>query len=277
MSKRGKAKHANIKCRKPDVMAELAGGAVLVGTAAILISSPADVAQAATVHSDQASTSGTTAPSLAGQSSPQSAWGYQACGPVGPQGPQGGSGQGGSFNWGCSAGNQGPQGFSNYASMGTKGLPPCTQIPQGITGAQGPNGQPVSNVYCPPEPRHGPTGPTGPQGPQSKTGPQGPRGKTGPQGPRGKTGSFGPTIVVTRTYRLGTFGGRTVYAPCPPFGRIATGGGYAFSGGTTGASRILYSDRPFAPFGSPIGWEISFKDSLANAHQTVTVYAACSR
>src|SRR5580692_11181781 len=93
MSKRGKTRHATIRKRKrSEVMADLAGGAVLIGTAAMFMS-PAGVAQAATMHGDQASASQGFASSLAGQSRQNPQWSQTTSGPAGAQGPQGGSGQ----------------------------------------------------------------------------------------------------------------------------------------------------------------------------------------
>src|SRR5580698_9443563 len=99
MSKRGKARHAAVRKRKrSDVMADLAGGAVLIGAAAMFMS-PAGVAQAATMHGDQANASGGTGSSLAGQLRLYPQWSQGACG---AQGPQGGSGQGsGQGSGGC--------------------------------------------------------------------------------------------------------------------------------------------------------------------------------
>src|SRR5580692_6392048 len=94
MSKRGKTRHATIRKRKrSDVMADLAGGAVLIGTAAMFMS-PGGVAQAATMHGGQPSASLGGASSLAGQSRQSPQWSQTTSGPVGLQGPQGGSGQG---------------------------------------------------------------------------------------------------------------------------------------------------------------------------------------
>src|ERR1700728_1504683 len=94
MSKRGKTRHATIRKRKrSEVMADLAGGAVLIGTAAMFMS-PAGVAQAATMHGDQASAFRGGASTLAGQSRQSPQWSQTTSAPVGPQGPQGGSGKG---------------------------------------------------------------------------------------------------------------------------------------------------------------------------------------
>lgn len=60
-------------------------------------------------------------------------------------------------------------------------------IPQGATGATGPQGP------------QGETGATGETGPQGETGPAGPTGPTGPTGPQGPTGATGPCPVITAT------------------------------------------------------------------------------
>src|ERR1700733_5331023 len=129
MSKRGKGHHGSAKRRKPDFKAGLGGGAVFIGPAAMLVSSPVGIAQAAaTMHSEQASAFKTSTSLLVRQAGGQSAPWASTCGPVGAQGPQGGSGQG---SWNCSPGNQGSQGAPGTAAIpqsasGTKGLPPCT-------------------------------------------------------------------------------------------------------------------------------------------------------
>src|ERR1700722_16779840 len=101
MSKRGKGSHASAKRRKPDFRSGLGGGAVLIGTAAMLVSSPAGIAQATTthaVHADQTSVFKVNSSPLARQAGVQTVPWSGACG-VGAQGPQGGSGQG-QDNWG---------------------------------------------------------------------------------------------------------------------------------------------------------------------------------
>src|ERR1700722_9941531 len=138
MSKRGNARHTTIRKRKKsDVMADLAGGAVLIGAAAMFMS-PSGVAQAATMHSDQGNAFGGSASSLAGQSWQDPQWSQTTCGPVGPQGPQGGSG-------GCGTGGLATQGlltatgpkFLSKAGVGAKGAAAAFPGAQGPRGPQG--------------------------------------------------------------------------------------------------------------------------------------------
>src|ERR1700733_6995326 len=168
MSKRGKARHAIIRKRKrSEVMADLAGGAVLIGTAAMFMS-PAGVAQAATMHGGQAGAfrSQTTS------------------GPVGSQGPQGGSGQAP----GRSSLDRGTVRLESQISPDIDATGQAYIGPQGLTGPPGPRG---------PQGFRGPQGyrgPTGPRGARGFTGTRGARGFTGrrgypgPQGPQGKPG-----------------------------------------------------------------------------------------
>jgi hypothetical protein len=84
------------------------------------------------------------------------------------------------FTWSSSVGPQGVTGAQG--PQGPSG-------PQGVTGAQGPQG-PQGNIGA-----QGPQGPSGPQGNTGAQGPQGPQGNTGaqgPQGPQGNTGAQGP-------------------------------------------------------------------------------------
>jgi hypothetical protein len=136
MSKRDKGRHANLKRRKPDFMAGLGGGAVLIGTAVMLVSSSSvDIAQAAALHSDQTSAFKTAASSLAGKASPQGTQWPGMCGPLGPQ-----SGSGG--NWSC-MGSQGSQG-----AQGAQGSLGSTVVVT-TTASVGTTGSKTVSVSCP--------------------------------------------------------------------------------------------------------------------------------
>lgn len=261
MSKRGKGRHASVKRRKPDFRSGLGGGAVLIGTAAMLVSSPtADTAQAAPLHSDQASAFKTPASSLAQAGAQGAPWGG-TCGPVGPQGPQGGSGQG-QGNWCSTQGFQGtPMPQFPGVPVGTKGVPPCTPPPIQIKGAQG--------FQC------------GPQGPPGKTGPTGPTGPRGYPGHRGKTRPTGPagtasTSVWTRLHYI--HGGTNTDSVNCPYGTTATGGGYAFGGRIADNPPALISSRPSGGSMSsgPTDWTISFRQGRVGTSGDVRVYAVCT-
>ena len=143
-----------------------------------------------------------------GETGPQGPQGPQGPeGPAGPQGPKGDTGPQGPAGAEGATGPQGPQGETGATgqsaniSIGTVTTLSAGSeatvvnsgtsmdavldfgIPQGATGATGPQG---------PKGDTGDTGPQGPKGDTGDTGPQGPQGETGPQGPQGATGATGP-------------------------------------------------------------------------------------
>lgn len=158
-----------------------------------------------------------------GETGPQGPAGPQGPeGPAGPQGPQGETGPQGPAGAEGATGPQGPQGATGATgqsaniSIGTVTTLSAGSeatvvnsgtsmdavldfgIPQGATGAtgpQGPQGETGATGATGPQGPKGDTGDTGPQGPKGDTGdtgPQGATGATGPQGPQGETGATGP-------------------------------------------------------------------------------------
>ena len=159
-----------------------------------------------------------------GETGPQGPAGPQGPeGPAGPQGPKGDTGPQGPAGAEGATGPQGPQGETGATgqsasiSVGTVTTLAAGSnatvvnsgtsmdavldfgIPQGATGAtgpQGPQGETGATGATGPQGPKGDTGDTGPQGPKGDTGdtgPQGPQGETGPQGPQGETGATGAT------------------------------------------------------------------------------------
>ena len=178
-----------------------------------------------------------------GETGPQGPAGPQGPeGPAGPQGPKGDTGPQGPAGAEGATGPQGPQGETGatgqsanisigsvttlsagsnatVVNSGTSmdavldfGIPQGAtgatgpQGPQGETGAtgpQGPKGDTGATGATGPQGPKGDTGATGPQGPKGDTGPQG---ETGPQGPKGDTGDTGPQGPQGETGATGATG-----------------------------------------------------------------------
>ena len=218
-----------------------------------------------------------------GETGPQGPAGPQGPeGPAGPQGPKGDTGPQGPAGAEGATGPQGPQGETGATgqsaniSIGTVTTLSAGSeatvvnsgtsmdaildfgIPQGATGAtgpQGPKGETGATGATGPQGPKGDTGDTGPQGPRGEkgaTGPQGPRGEkgaTGPQGPRGEKGATGPQgangvgVLNYSTSEQSTditwINGKTIYQKTINIGNLPNATIKAVAHGITGITAVI--------------------------------------